>query len=108
MPASNWLLTAILLCEDITTLLRVLWPDYVFSKTYKLKPLKEVEKFIRRNHHLPNIPSAKEIDQKGIQLGDMQKRMMGKIEELTLYLIELDKKNEALRKEVQKLKGKKK
>ncbi len=93
-----------IICEDITTLPRVLWPDYVFSKTYKLKPLREVEKFIQSNHHLPDIPSAKEIGQKGIQLGDMQKRMMEKIEELTLYIIELDKKNEVLRKEIQKLK----
>lgn len=97
-----------IICEDITTLPRAVWPDYVFSNTYELKSLKEVEKFIMKNHHLPNIPSAKEIDQKGIQLGDMQKRMMEKIEELTLYLIELDKKNEALRKELQKLKVKKK
>jgi hypothetical protein len=96
-----------IICEDITTLPRVLWPDYVFSKTYKLKPLREVEKFIQSNHHLPDIPAAKEIEQKGIQLGDMQKRIMEKIEELTLYMIELDKKNEVLRKKVQKLKEKK-
>jgi hypothetical protein len=93
-----------IICEDITTLPRVAWPDYVFSKTYRLKPLKEVENFIRENHHLPNIPSAEEIEQKGIQLGDMQKRMMEKIEELTLYIIELDKKNEVLKKEIIKLK----
>ena len=66
--------------------------------------MKEVENFIRENHHLPNIPSAEEIEQKGIQLGDMQKRMMEKIEELTLYIIELDKKNEVLKKEITKLK----
>lgn len=97
-----------IICEDITTLPRVAWPDYVFSKTYKLKPLREVEKFIANNHHLPGVPSAKQIEQKGIQLGDMQKRMMEKIEELTLYIIELNKKNEALGKEISKLKKSKK
>ncbi|MFM9908346.1 MAG: hypothetical protein ACKVOW_03300, partial [Chitinophagaceae bacterium] len=97
-----------IICEDITTASFALWPDYVFNKTYKLKPLNQVEKFIQKNHHLPNIPSAKEIEQKGIQLGDMQKRMMEKIEELTLYIIELNKKSELLQKELQKLKEHKK
>jgi hypothetical protein len=73
------------------------WADYVFDKEYKLNTLDEVEKFIAINKHLPNIPSAKEITDNGLSLGDTQKRMMEKIEELTLYLIEANKKmNEAV------------
>ena len=67
------------------------WADYVFDKNYKLRTLDEVEAFIEKNKHLPNIPSAKEISEKGLHLGDVQKRMMEKIEELTLYIIELKK-----------------
>jgi hypothetical protein len=73
------------------------WADYVFEKNYNLPTLDEVEKFIRQNKHLPNIPSAKEIAEKGLQLGDVQKRMMEKIEELTLYVIELKKEIEQLK-----------
>ena len=68
------------------------WADYVFHDDYKLRSLDEVEKYIATHKHLPNIPSAKAIDQEGLQLGDMQKRMMEKIEELTLYLIRQEKK----------------
>ncbi len=67
------------------------WADYVFDKNYKLKSLDEVEKFIEQNNHLPGIPSAAEIEKNGLQLGDTQRRMMEKIEELTLYVIALKK-----------------
>lgn len=73
------------------------WADYVFEKHYQLLPLDEVERFIQRNKHLPNIPSAREIEEKGLPLGDVQKRMMEKIEELTLYVIELKKEIEQLK-----------
>lgn len=72
------------------------WADYVFDEAYNLPLLSEVEKFIQLNKHLPNIPSAKEIKEKGLSVGDTQKRMMEKIEELTLYMIEANKKIEAL------------
>lgn len=67
------------------------WADYVFDKKYKLKPLEQVEDFIEQNKHLAGIPSAEEIEKNGLQLGDTQKKMMEKIEELTLYVIELNK-----------------
>lgn len=73
------------------------WADYVFEKNYRLLPLEEVEKFIQQNKHLPNIPSAKEIESNGLQVGNTQKRMMEKIEELTLYVIELKKEIEVLK-----------
>ena len=74
------------------------WADYVFDKEYKLPLLSDVEKFIEQNKHLPGIPSAAEIEKNGLQLGDTQKKMMEKIEELTLYVIALKKEVDALKK----------
>jgi hypothetical protein len=73
------------------------WPDYVFDNNYKLPLLSDVEKFIQQNKHLSSIPSAKEIDEKGLHLGDVQKKMIEKIEELTLYVIDLKKEIELLK-----------
>ncbi|QQT24833.1 hypothetical protein [Sphingobacterium spiritivorum] len=67
------------------------WPDYVFEEDYKLKSLAELETFIKANKHLPDIPSAKKIEEDGLSVGEMNKLMMKKIEELTLHLIEKDK-----------------
>ena len=78
------------------------WADYVFNTGYKLTPLYDIEKFIRQNNHLPNIPSAKEIEEKGLQVGDIQKKMMEKIEELTLYIIQQQKEIDTLKKAVLK------
>jgi hypothetical protein len=75
------------------------WADFVFDKKYKLPALSEVEKFIRQNKHLPGIPSAQEIQTNGLKVGDMQTKMMQKIEELMLYVI-------ALKKEIEELKNK--
>jgi len=72
------------------------WPDYVFDHRYKLPGLNEVEKFIQQNNHLPNIPSAKDVMENGLHVGDIQNRMMEKIEELTLYIIQLNKRMEEL------------
>ncbi len=73
------------------------WPDYVFAENYKPLPLSEVEKFIQLHHHLPNIQPAHELEKNGIAVGDMQKKMMEKIEELTLYVIELKKEIDLLK-----------
>ncbi|OMQ12526.1 tail fiber protein [[Flexibacter] sp. ATCC 35103] len=79
-------------------------PDYVFAKDYKLKSLNEVEEYIKQNSHLPEIPSAQEIEKNGLMLADMNMSLLKKIEEMTLYMIEqgkeiknLKKENEALR-----------
>jgi hypothetical protein len=82
------------------------WADYVFDKNYKLRPLHEVEKFIRDNNHLPGIPSAREVEEKGLQVGDTQRKMMEKIEELTLYIIEQNKMILQLKEEIKEIKGK--
>jgi hypothetical protein len=74
------------------------WADYVFENNYPLTALPELEKFILEHRHLPNIPSTSDIEKNGLQLGDIQKRMMEKIEELTLYIIEQNKKIDKLEK----------
>ena len=69
------------------------WPDYVFEKEYPLPDLLDVESFITENKHLPEIPSATEIEKDGQDLGEMNRLLLQKVEELTLYLIEMKKKN---------------
>jgi hypothetical protein len=81
-----------------------LWPDYVFYKNYELKPLHEIEKFISENHHLPGVPSADEVEKNGLDLGDTQARLLKKIEELTLYLIEQNKQLKAQQTQIDELK----
>lgn len=67
------------------------WPDYVLKPKYQLPSLIETEQFIKENGHLPEIPKASEVEANGLSLGEMNKLMMKKIEELTLHLIEKDK-----------------
>jgi hypothetical protein len=90
------------------------WPDYVFDSSYSLRSLSEIETFIAKNKHLPDMPSAKEVDEKGISVGDNQALLLKKIEELTLYLIQLNKTNQKMQDrierqavEIQQLKRKK-
>jgi hypothetical protein len=80
------------------------WPDYVFSKNYKLKPLSEVDQFIKINNHLPEMPSAKDIESKGLDVGKAQALLLKKIEELTLYVIALKKENIFQQAEINNLK----
>ncbi len=68
------------------------WPDYVFEKEYPLRKLSDVENFIKTNKHLPDMPSAAAVAKDGVKLAEMNKRLLQKVEELTLYLIEQDKK----------------
>lgn len=74
------------------------WKDYVFDKTYKLRSLDEVEAYIRANKHLPEIPSAEEVVRDGIDVQTMDAKLLQKIEELTLYVIELKKEINQLKK----------
>ena len=80
------------------------WADFVFEEGYDLPRLREIESYINKQGHLPNVPSAQEVTQEGIQVGEMQKILLQKVEELTLYLIEQDKEIESLKKELQSLK----
>ena len=72
------------------------WSDFVFDKDYDLMTLNEVESYIKENGHLPDVPSAKEIKANGVEVGEMNAILLQKIEELTLYIIELEKKIEKL------------
>ena len=78
-------------CSEITVQVAP-FPDYVFDTDYELMTLQELEKYIAENKHLPNIPTAKEVEEQGLSLGDMQVKQMEKIEELTLYIIALEKR----------------
>ncbi len=80
------------------------WCDFVFEEDYPLMSLSQVEAFIKENKHLPGIPAALEVESKGMKVADMSARMMQKIEELTLHMIEQNKKIEALQKDNEQLK----
>lgn len=83
-------------------------PDYVFEEEYDLMPLEEVEAFIDTAMHLKGIPSAKEVEENGnrLKLGDMTTRLLVKVEEITLYMIELNKENERLKSRITELENK--
>lgn len=70
------------------------WPDYVFEEGYQNQSLSEIESFIKQNKHLPGVPTAKQVEQEGVELGEMNKVLLKKIEELTLLLIDQNKKNQ--------------
>ena len=75
------------------------WPDFVFAKDYDLPTLTEVENHIHQKGHLQNIPSAKEVEENGMQLGEMNAKLLQKIEELTLYTIAQEKDIKRLKEE---------
>jgi len=77
------------------------WPDYVFAPTYHLTPLDSLEQFIKLNKHLPELPSAKEVEKDGIDLGSNQALLLKKIEELTLIVIDQNKQIQLLKKTVE-------
>lgn len=82
------------------------WSDFVFNDNYQLMPIKDVENFIKEKNHLPNIPTANEVEKNGVNLGEMDAKLLQKIEELTLYMIAQDKRIEKLEKENETLKTK--
>ena len=81
-----------MICEEVQVKLSADWPDYVFARDYKLKPLSEVEFYVNKYKHLPEIPSAAEVEKDGFAVGEMNEKLLKKVEELTLYLIDQDKK----------------
>lgn len=88
-----------IICEEVKVKLSSNWPDYVFKHDYKLMPLSELKKFINDKNHLPDIPSADEVEMEGNSIGDMQSKLLLKIEELTLYLVQQHEKLEKLENE---------
>ena len=89
--------------EEVKIDLSVPAPDYVFAKDYNLKSIAEVEKYILKNSHLPEIPSAKEFAENGVLLAEMNMSLLKKIEELTLYTIQQQKEIEELKSMMAKL-----
>ena len=82
------------------------WSDFVFAKDYDLPSLEALEAYIHKNKHLPEIPTEVEVTESGINLGEMNAKLLQKIEELTLYLIEEHKQNQLLKQRIEKLEGK--
>src|SRR5262249_42772840 len=79
------------------------WSDYVFRPGYRLQPLSEVSAYIHATHHLPDIPSEAEVKEKGVSMADMQTKLLAKIEELTLHMIQQQKENQELRERIARL-----
>jgi len=83
-----------------TSAIGTYWPDYVFKKNYKLMPILELEKYIKKNHHLPHIPSAAEVKKDGLSVFEINKSLVEKVEELSLYIIELKKEIDTINKKL--------
>lgn len=90
--------------EEVRVQVKNAWPDYVFANEYILPPLSEVESFVKLNKHLPGFKTAAVIEKEGADLGDTQRRLLEKVEELTLYMIEANKKIERLEAEMKLIK----
>lgn len=103
-PSERLTVKGKVLAEEVKVQLSTNWPDYVFAKNYKIMPLPELEQFIAKNKHLPEIPSAKKVAKEGIELGTNQAALLKKIEELTLYIIEQDKALKDYKKELDQVK----
>ncbi|MFH6985805.1 hypothetical protein [Marinoscillum luteum] len=103
-PESKLAVNGQIRATEVKVLADISVPDYVFEPNYELRTLKETKEYIAENKHLPEIPSATEIGENGIDLGDMNMRLLKKIEELTLYQIQLMEEMEAMKKELQELK----
>jgi L-2-hydroxyglutarate oxidase LhgO len=82
------------------------WSDFVFAPDYELMPLAKVEQYIAKEHHLPNVPSEAEVRAQGIDIAEMNAILLRKIEENTLYLLQMKKENEVLRAEINQMKSK--
>jgi hypothetical protein len=82
------------------------WADYVFHDDYQLRSLEALDKYIQQYKHLPEVPTTQEVNENGLDVADTQALLLKKIEELTLYMIELKKQNEQLTNRVKKLEKK--
>lgn len=87
-----------MISEEVVVKLESEWPDYVFAPDYNLTDLSEIESYIKENQHLPGIPSAQEVEENGVVLGEMNALLLEKVEELTLHIIQLEKRIKELEK----------
>jgi hypothetical protein len=81
-----------ILAEKVRVKQQSAWPDYVFRSGYVLRSLEDLELFVLQHHHLPDVPSEKEVKENGVDVGEMNARLLKTVEELTLYIIQQDKK----------------
>lgn len=94
-----------ILAKEIKVTNNIAVPDYVFEVDYKLTSLSEIETYVKEHKHLPEIPSAKDIEESGLDLGEMNLLLLKKVEELTLHLIENEKKMDVLEKRLNEVEG---
>lgn len=80
------------------------WPDYVFADNYQLPALSALAGYIQQHKHLPDMPTAAEVEKDGVDVAEMNKKLLQKVEELTLYLLKMDQQNQELKKEIEVLK----
>jgi len=91
-------------CTEVVVEALSSWPDYVFDKGYKLMPVKELEQYVTVNKHLPGIPDAQTVSEKGVSVGEMNAQLLKKVEELTQYIIQQQKEIDQLKDTVNSLK----
>ncbi|GAB1855267.1 hypothetical protein MHTCC0001_01000 [Flavobacteriaceae bacterium MHTCC 0001] len=96
-----------IISEEVKVSLVENWPDYVFNENYNLPTLKELETYINANGHLPNVSPAEQVEKNGIELGEMNAKLLEKIEELTLYIIQQNKRQIELEERIKKLENQK-
>lgn len=90
--------TGLLYAREIKVNLNQLWPDYVFAENYELMPLEELKEYISVNNHLPNVPAAREMEETGINVAQSNVMLMEKVEELTLYMLQMKEQLDAQKK----------
>jgi len=95
-----------IMAEKVVVKTEANWPDYVFDKDYALADLDSLQRFIAKHKHLPGMITEGEVREQGVATGALQARLLEKIEELTLYLIEEERKIARLEQQIQKLKSK--
>lgn len=92
-----------ILAESVKVSLQADWPDYVFHASYQLPSIQEMERYVAAYKHLPGLPAAAEVKKEGIDLGEMNRLLLQKIEEQALYIIQLNKKMEAISAQLQQV-----
>lgn len=104
-PDTDYLLSVDgkIVAREIVVTANSQWADYVFDEEYSLMPLDSLQTYLKEHKHLPDIPTTQQVEQKGINLGDMQTLLLKKVEELTRYIIELHEKNNTLQQQIHTL-----
>ena len=104
-PDNDYLLSVDgkIVAREIVVTANSQWADYVFDEEYPLMAIDKLERYIQENKHLPDIPTTKDVEKQGINVGDMQTLLLKKVEELTRYIIEINTKNQQLQQQIHNL-----